>query len=218
MSVIILRLRVFFVSDFMVFFLSLYQVPRRKRMIGSIKEEVKWLQQVWKWSKTRKNITRGKKRNEIISRVLTSLVGAELSLPLLGLIFVICIETVVDAVIALPAPVPVVSPPLLGVQHNRLYVHCKASASRPPKLDKQISINGTPTKAYKMVAIFPLDVFGVKFPWPVEKTQEKWHLHYYVLSFTSYFITIHFIRLTIIKSNALGEKVQVFTKHSSTTN
>lgn len=102
-------------------------------------------------------------------------------MPLLGLIFVICIETVVDAVIAFPVPpVPAVSPPLLGVQHNRLYVHCKASASSPPKLDKQISINGTPTSAYKMVAIFPLEVFGVKFPWPVERKEEERHLHYYI--------------------------------------
>lgn len=106
--------------------------------------------------------------NEQYFCVLTSLVAAEISFPLLALIFVICIETVVDAVV----PVPVVSPPLLGVQHNRLYVHCKASASSPPKLDKQISINGTPTNAYKIVAIFPLEVFGVKFPWPVDNTRQ----------------------------------------------
>lgn len=124
-------------------------------------------------------------------------------MPLLGLIFVICIETVVDAVIAFPFPVPVVSPPLLGVQHNRLYVHCKASASRPPKLDKQISINGTPTSAYRMVAIFPLDVFGVKFPWPVEKKEEERHLHYYILRLLATLMLLFDSQEMIVKAIAL---------------
>lgn len=59
-----------------------------------------------------------------------------------------------------------VMPSFLWLRHKREYAHCNASAKNPPRLDKHISINGTPNNAYSIVRILPSGVFGVKLPWP----------------------------------------------------
>lgn len=73
-----------------------------------------------------------------------------------------------------------VMPSFLFPRHKREYAHCNASAKNPPRLDKHISINGTPNNAYSIVRILPSGVFGVKLPWPewmdeFDKARKLWN-------------------------------------------
>jgi len=49
-------------------------------------------------------------------------------------------------------------------------------ANSPPMLDKYTNINGMPIKAYTIVTILPIAVFGVMFPYP--ENDNTW---YYII-------------------------------------